>query len=75
MRPTFRLVPDFIIPHLNNSTYGGHLLWEDKKQGSFKISRIHQSSEMWNEQCIEVYKVHIFFFFEKTHIKNYGAFC
>lgn len=56
MRPIFRLVPDFIIPSLENSTFGKHLQWEDRGNGSFKISRVHQSSDLWNEQCTEVYK-------------------
>lgn len=56
MRPTFKLIPDFIIPHLERQTYGRHLIWEDKKKGSFKVSRIHQSSELWSDDCIDVYK-------------------
>ncbi|GFY02958.1 IRF tryptophan pentad repeat domain-containing protein [Trichonephila clavipes] len=57
MRPTFKLIPDFIIPHLERQTYGRHLIWEDKTKGSFKVSRIHQSSELWSDECIAVYKV------------------
>ncbi|GFS79154.1 IRF tryptophan pentad repeat domain-containing protein [Nephila pilipes] len=56
MRPTFKLIPDFIIPHLERQTYGRHLIWEDRKNGSFKVSRIHQSSELWSDDCIAVYK-------------------
>ncbi|GFY59251.1 IRF tryptophan pentad repeat domain-containing protein [Trichonephila inaurata madagascariensis] len=56
MRPTFKLIPDFIIPHLERQTYGRHLIWEDKTKGSFKVSRIHQSSELWSDECIAVYK-------------------
>ncbi|XP_055934760.1 uncharacterized protein LOC129964104 [Argiope bruennichi] len=56
MRPTFKLIPDFIIPHLERKTYGRHLIWEDREKGSFKVSRIHQSSELWSDECIAVYK-------------------
>ncbi|GIY45025.1 IRF tryptophan pentad repeat domain-containing protein [Caerostris extrusa] len=56
MRPTIKLIPDFILPHLERQTYGRHLIWEDEKEGSFKISRIHQSSELWSDDCIGVYK-------------------
>ncbi|CAL1284519.1 unnamed protein product [Larinioides sclopetarius] len=56
MRPTFKLIPDFIIPHLERRTYGRHLVWEDREKGSFKVSRIHQSSELWSDDCIAVYK-------------------
>ncbi|KFM64576.1 hypothetical protein X975_10939, partial [Stegodyphus mimosarum] len=56
MRPTFKLIPDFILPNLENATYGHHLQWEDKRKGYFKISRIHQSSDKWSEDCIAVYK-------------------
>ncbi|GBM72327.1 hypothetical protein AVEN_228489-1 [Araneus ventricosus] len=56
MRPTFKLIPDFIIPHLERRTYGRHLVWEDRNKGSFKVSRIHQSSELWSDDCIAVYK-------------------
>ncbi|KAG8200491.1 hypothetical protein JTE90_000571 [Oedothorax gibbosus] len=55
-KPNYRLIPDFIVPNLEKETYGRHLVWDDKKKGSFKISRIHQSSEQWNDDCIAVYK-------------------
>jgi len=57
MRQNFKLVRDFIIPSLERQTYGHHLTWENKREGCFKISRIHQSSQQFNQDCIEVYKV------------------
>lgn len=57
MGPNLRLIPDFIIPNLERETYGRHLIWDDKNKGSFRISRIHLSSELWNDDCIAVYKV------------------
>ncbi|XP_054718413.1 uncharacterized protein LOC129227825 [Uloborus diversus] len=56
MRPTVKLVPDFIVPHLDRGTFGRHLQWEEKEKGSFRISRVHQSSEHWNDDCFQVYK-------------------
>ncbi|GIY10644.1 IRF tryptophan pentad repeat domain-containing protein [Caerostris darwini] len=51
-----RLLQDFLIPHLNNKTFGAKLYWTDASEGKFRILWKHQSSSRFEAEDSAVYR-------------------
>ncbi|XP_065303558.1 uncharacterized protein [Dermacentor albipictus] len=48
-----RLMQDFLLPHLDDGTFGNRLKWVDRERGIFQIGWYHKNAAQWtNDDCV-----------------------
>ncbi|OQR69972.1 hypothetical protein BIW11_11936 [Tropilaelaps mercedesae] len=48
-----KLIQDFLLPHLDNETFGNRLVWVDRPAGTFAMSWSHKNGAEWRvDDCI-----------------------
>lgn len=48
-----RMMQDFLLPHLDDGTFGNRLKWVDRDNGIFQIGWYHKSAAQWtNDDCV-----------------------
>ncbi|XP_022686881.1 uncharacterized protein LOC111259263 isoform X2 [Varroa jacobsoni] len=48
-----KLIQDFLLPHLDNGTFGNRLVWVDRSSGTFAMSWSHKNGAEWRvDDCI-----------------------